>query len=246
MMPFLIALQFLTVIPIQLKRMPTAKENGCSLMFYPVVGALIGALLYAVALLLLPLPNVLSATLILALWIGLTGGLHLDGLADTADAWVGGYGDRQRTLEIMKDPACGPIGVLSLLVICWIKWSALYVLLTQQHYMALILFPIIGRLAPMLLLVSCSYVREKGLGAPISATLHEAGVVLILLMCTASTLFWDWSGVFSLAIALLTVVLMRRAFISRLGGVTGDTLGASVEITEAVALLGFVCLLFYI
>ncbi len=87
-----------------------------------------------IALLLQALPLVLLSSVILVLWIWLTGGLHLDGLADTADAWVGGFGDKARTLEIMKDPSCGPIGVLSLVIVCILKWSALYVLLQKQCY----------------------------------------------------------------------------------------------------------------
>ena len=128
MTPFLIALQFLTTFPIQLKQMPTQQQNGQSLLFYPVVGLIIGLILAVLALLLQALPNVLLSSLILVFWIWLSGGLHLDGLADSADAWVGGFGDKERTLAIMKDPACGPIGVLSLIILCAIKGSALYVL----------------------------------------------------------------------------------------------------------------------
>ena len=122
MMPFWIALQFLTVFPIQLKQMPSKQQNGQSLLFYPVIGLGIGLVLYTIALGLSALPSMLLSSLILVIWIWLTGGLHLDGLADTADAWVGGFGDKERTLKIMKDPACGPIGVLSLIIVCILKW----------------------------------------------------------------------------------------------------------------------------
>lgn len=144
MTPFWIALQFLTTFPVRLSAMPTPQQNAQALLFYPVVGLLIGGILYGIALLLHALPLVLLSSVILVLWIWLTGGLHLDGLADTADAWVGGFGDKARTLEIMKDPSCGPIGVLSLVIVCILKWSALYVLLQQQCYSTLILFPALG------------------------------------------------------------------------------------------------------
>ena len=126
MLPFWIALQFLTVIPIQLSRVPNQEENARSVLCYPLIGLLIGLILYSLSWLLSPVPHLLSATLILIIWIWLTGGLHLDGLADTADAWVGGFGDKQRTLEIMKDPSCGPIGVLSLIAVCLLKWVCIY------------------------------------------------------------------------------------------------------------------------
>ena len=117
MTPFFIALQFLTTFPIQLKAMPSKQQNGQSLLFYPVVGLIIGSILALIAFTLQSLPIILLSSIILVVWIWLTGGLHLDGLADTADAWVGGFGDAERTLKIMKDPACGPICVLILVII---------------------------------------------------------------------------------------------------------------------------------
>ena len=159
MTAFWIALQFLTTFPVQLKAMPTPQQNGQSLLFYPVVGLIIGVILFAIASVLHAVPIVLLSSVILVIWIWLTGGLHLDGLADTADAWVGGFGDAERTLKIMKDPACGPIGVLSLIIICILKWSAIYLLLQKQMYIALLLFPVLGRLVPLVLFLTTNYVR---------------------------------------------------------------------------------------
>src|SRR5690606_41444159 len=116
-MPLLIALQFLTRLPVRLPGLPTAQENGRSLLWYPLVGLLIGSLLVLAWLLLQGVSTGLQAALLLAIWVWLSGGLHVDGLADTADAWVGGYGDRERTLASIKDPACGPVGVITLAVL---------------------------------------------------------------------------------------------------------------------------------
>nr|MBP9788355.1 adenosylcobinamide-GDP ribazoletransferase [Acinetobacter sp.] len=168
MTAFWIALQFLTVLPIELKTMPSAKQNGQAILFYPFVGLLIGLILFAVSLILVKLPILLIASIILVLWIWLTGGLHLDGLADTADAWVGGFGDPERTLKIMKDPSCGPIGVLSLVVVCLLKFAALYVLLEQHLNTFLILVPMLGRSVPLFLFLTTAYVRDKGLGRSIT------------------------------------------------------------------------------
>ena len=154
MTAFWIALQFLTTFPVQLKAMPTPQQNGQSLLFYTVVGLMIGVILFAIASVLHAVPIVLLSSVIWVIWIWLTGGLHLDGLADTADAWVGGFGDAERTLKIMKDPACGPIGVLSLIIICILKWSAIYLLLQKQMYIALLLFPVLGRVAPLILFLT--------------------------------------------------------------------------------------------
>lgn len=109
MTPLLIALQFLTRLPVRLPGMPEPQQIGRSLLFYPLVGALLGLLLLGLEWLLGDTALLLKAALLLAAWVALSGGLHLDGLADTADAWVGGYGDRERTLAIMKDRAAAPL-----------------------------------------------------------------------------------------------------------------------------------------
>lgn len=250
MTAFLIALQFLTIIPIELKSMPNAQQQRQSLLFYPVVGALLGLLLYGVALSLAVLPTIMLATLILLLWVVMTGGLHLDGLADAADAWVGGFGDRERTLAIMKDPRCGPIGVLSLLLQCLMKWSAIYVLLQHHYALALILFPILGRMAPIILLASTDYVRAQGIASHLVSAepqsfVSHLGTVLVLLFSAAISLYWSWQGILTVVVVLLNIWILRHMFIRRVGGVTGDLLGASIELTETVALWSLVCALLY-
>ena len=108
MTPFFIALQFLTTFPIQLKAMPSKQQNGQSLLFYPVVGLIIGGILALIAFTLQSLPIILLSSIVLVLWIWLTGGLHLDGLADTADAWVGGFGDTRTYLKNYERPSLWP------------------------------------------------------------------------------------------------------------------------------------------
>lgn len=246
MTPFWIALQFLTAFPIQLKAMPTKQQNGYSLLFYPVVGLIIGFILLAAAVLLQAVPAVLSASIVLVLWIWLTGGLHLDGLADTADAWVGGFGDAERTLKIMKDPACGPIGVLSLIILCFLKWSALYLLLQKQLFSALVLFPVLGRAAPLFLFLSTNYVREKGLGSAMTDYIPKKMAVLVILLCMAASVCFSVLGVIACLAATLSLLYLRRKFIQRIGGITGDTVGAGIEICECASLLAFVIGSYYL
>ncbi|WP_110975172.1 adenosylcobinamide-GDP ribazoletransferase [Acinetobacter sp. WCHAc060042] len=246
MTPFWIALQFLTTFPVRLSAMPTPQQNAQALLFYPVVGLLIGSILYGIALLLHALPVVLLSSVILVHWIWLTGGLHLDGLADTADAWVGGFGDKARTLAIMKDPSCGPIGVLSLVIMCLLKWSVLYVLLQKQLYTALMLFPLLGRLVPLFFFLSTDYVREKGLGSQLGQHLARPIAIALLLLTPLVALYWAWIGVVVLASFYLALWYLRCKFIQRIGGVTGDTIGASIEIIELATLLSFVFAVFYL
>ena len=246
MTPFWIALQFLTVLPINLKTMPNAKQNGQAILFYPFVGLLIGLILFALSLVLAKLPILLIASIILVLWIWLTGGLHLDGLADTADAWVGGFGDPERTLKIMKDPTCGPIGVLSLIIVCLLKFAALYVLIEQHLNVFLVLVPMLGRSVALFLFLTTTYVRDKGLGRSMTDFLPKT-IAWIVFVITLSLLYlFKWYGLAVLISFLLSVVYLRFIFIKRIGGVTGDTIGAAIELLETNTLITFVVAYFYI
>ena len=246
MTAFWIALQFLTTFPVQLKAMPTPQQNGQSLLFYPVVGLIIGAILFTVASVLHAVPIVLLSSILLVIWIWLTGGLHLDGLADTADAWVGGFGDAERTLKIMKDPACGPIGVLSLIIICILKWSAIYLLLQKQMYIALLLFPVLGRVAPLILFLTTNYVRAKGLGRSIVSTMPRKSAWLLVMVIVCGSFYFAWLGLIACMSMMIGLWYLRRKFIQRIGGITGDTVGASIEIIECVSLLVFTMGSFYL
>lgn len=246
MTPFWIALQFLTVLPIELKQIPTAKQNGQSVLFYPLVGLLIGLILFGLSILLVKVPIILVATIILVIWIWLTGGLHLDGLADTADAWVGGFGDRERTLKIMKDPSCGPIGVLSLVIVCLMKFSALYVLLEQRLSAFLILIPMLGRSVPLFLFLTTRYVRANGLGRSITDSIPKTLAWMVFVITLALLCAFKWMGLVALISFLLLLVYLRFLFIKRIGGITGDTVGAAIELSETGLILTFVIASFYI
>ncbi|QXB46782.1 adenosylcobinamide-GDP ribazoletransferase [Acinetobacter seifertii] len=246
MTPFWIALQFLTVLPIELKTIPTAQQNGQAILFYPLVGLIIGGILFIFTCLLAKLPIVLLASIILTLWIWLTGGLHLDGLADTADAWVGGFGDKQRTLQIMKDPSCGPIGVLSLVIICLLKFVLIYVLIEQHQTLFLILVPIVGRVVPSILFLTTSYVREKGLGRSLTDHLPKIASWIITGFVLLLPLYWELQGLIAIIGFLSSLVYLRHLFIKRIGGITGDTVGAAIEISETVLLFTFMVSYFYL
>ncbi|TEU29838.1 adenosylcobinamide-GDP ribazoletransferase [Acinetobacter seifertii] len=246
MTPFWIALQFLTVLPIELKTIPTAQQNGRAILFYPLVGLIIGGILFIFTCLLAKLPIVLLASIILTLWIWLTGGLHLDGLADTADAWVGGFGDKQRTLQIMKDPSCGPIGVLSLVIICLLKFVLIYVLIEQHQTLFLILVPMVGRVVPSILFLTTSYVREKGLGRSLTDHLPKIASWIITGFVLLLSLYWELQGLIAIIGFLSSLVYLRHLFIKRIGGITGDTVGAAIEISETVLLFTFVVSYFYL
>lgn len=238
MSAFLIALQFLTRLPISLPGMPAPAAMGRSLLSYPLVGLLLGAVLMSAQWALQGQAPALQAVLLLILWVGLTGGLHLDGLADSADAWAGGFGDRERTLTIMQDPRSGPIAVVVLVLVLLLKFAALLTLLQADQPLVLLLAPWIARGLLPLLFLTTPYVRPGGLGALLATHLPRAelpwwlaGHALLLIVLSG------WAGLLALLAALLVFAGLRRLMCQRLGGTTGDTAGALVELAEAAVLL---------
>jgi adenosylcobinamide-GDP ribazoletransferase len=238
-----IALQFLTRLPITLREPPNEREMGRSLLCYPLIGLLIGGLLGACALLGQGhLPSLPTAALLLVLWVVLSGGLHLDGLADSADAWAGSRGEAARALAIMKDPNCGPLGVVALLLVLLLKFSALAALIgeaTPQSLTPLLIAPLLGRTALLPLFMTTDYVRPNGLGSAMHAHLprHAAGWLVALILILLVLGFGEHAVAPCLA-ALLALLVSRRLMRRVIGGMTGDTAGATVEIVETAALLG--------
>lgn len=237
---FLIALQFLTRIPTPAMTAPTSSELSRAALFYPIVGLLIGALMLVTAGLLVNQDPMLVAVLLLSMWVMLTGALHLDGLADSADAWLGGQGNPQRTHEILKDPLVGTAGVVAIFLILLFKYIALYSLLKQHNHIIVLLAPVLGRSFILLLFTSTDYVRKQGLASDVVAGLNGRAALLGLLLVLLISL---WYAPFAVVAIVLTFIALRRLMIQRLGGCTGDTAGATVEITEAIWL--FCAALFY-
>lgn len=236
MKPLLLAIQFLTRLPTPALSSLTPQDWGRSALAYPLVGLLVGLLLVVLQYLLRQNDPLLQAALLLAVWVLLTGGLHLDGLADTADAWVGGHGDRQRTLDIMKDPRSGPAAVSAVVLVLLLKFAALSALLQGSGWHVLLLAPMLGRTALLAMLLATPYARAGGMGAEITAQLpRKTGLFLLLATAVAAVFLLD--GWKALLAAFIIVLLLRRAFLARLGGMTGDTLGATVELTEALVLM---------
>jgi adenosylcobinamide-GDP ribazoletransferase len=182
----------------------------------------------------------LSAALVLLAWVVLTGALHLDGLADSADAWVGGLGGtpterRSRTLEIMKDPRSGPAAVVAVVLVLLLKFAAL-ASLPMHAIVLLALAPLLARMALTLAFVTTPYVRQGGLGSGLVAAPRFACWLSVFTgagICVAM----GWRGAIALAAAALVFVLWRRACIRRIGGTTGDTAGALAESIEAAVLV---------
>lgn len=243
MLPFWIALQFLSSLPISLPGMPSPQALGRSLLFYPAVGLLFGVLLLLLNGVLSHTPAFLHAALLLSAWVLLSGGLHLDGLADSADAWLGGFGDRERTLSIMKDPRSGPIAVVTLILVLLLKFAAILALIDGGHSVALLLAPVIARGAMLGLFLGTPYVRKGGLGQALADHLPRSlGRQVLLVGAIGCVLIAGLTGLFALLLATAGFFWLRQLMLRRLGGTTGDTAGALLELLEVLVLAGLALL----
>ncbi len=260
---FWYAIAFLTRIPaVNLSnalKLNNKEISQGSLYFYPLVGLIIGALLSAVFFICVwqisnsnPFPMVgfdssslVIAALMLLTWCLVTGGLHLDGLADAADAWVGGYGEKQRTLDIMKDPTVGPMGAMLVVLVLLLKFSALVVLVDkfeELYLIGLILaVPMLARFTILPLFYFTPYVRDKGLGSNLKQSISPIFLIVITAICMLLTVvFVQQKSIFILILATAILLWARNIMMQRIGGTTGDTAGAMIEVQEALLLCALV------
>ncbi len=237
MQPFWLALQFLTRLPTPQYPEVAPITVGRSLLFYPLVGLIIGALLLAGAQLVTVVSPLITAALVMTLWLFLSGALHIDGLADMADAWVGGQGDRKRTLAIMKDPYCGPMGVTAVVAVLLLKFTAL-ITLVEDAPLLLLLAPTLGRSFAVLLMLTTPYCREVGLASDMVRHMPRSALWGLLGVVAVVALWWlQWTAAGLLGAGVVLFFIYRQALLKRLQGFTGDAAGALIELTEVVILI---------
>lgn len=237
--PLLIAIQFLTRLPVPVRGTVANEDVRRSLAFYPAVGALLGACIWLGAWALQDFDPLLRAALLVALWTALTGALHLDGLADCVDASAGSRGDPARARAILKDPRCGSMGVVAVVILLLLKFAALAALPAQPGAALLLLPPVLARTAVVVLFLAVPYVSPGGLGAALAApgpatrnrAAVAAAVLLLWLLAGTDAVLWGLAGA---ALSFAAVVRWLRGVFR---GVTGDGAGALVEITEAALLV---------
>jgi adenosylcobinamide-GDP ribazoletransferase len=237
MTPLLVALQFLTRIPVHLPHAPSPRELGHSLLWYPVVGLVLGALLYGLATGIDLVIPVLRAGLLLVAWVWLTGTLHIDGLGDTADAWIGGRADRERMLTIMKDPRAGSGAVAVIVLVLLLKFQAIGAISGAQR-IDFLLPPFLARAAVPALFATTPYVRPDGIATNHAAELPRRLALALVVVCSLVTVFaFGQPGVVAVLAAAATFLIMRTMLMRSLGGTTGDTAGAMVELIETAVLV---------
>jgi len=219
-------------------------DLGASVPLFPVVGLVLGVLAAACAWVFWSfLPGTVAAVLLTTVLLAFSGGLHLDGLADTADGFFSAR-SRERILEIMRDSRIGAMGVLALVLLLLLKVSSLAVLDRGEAMRAALLLPLAGRCAIPVMMALLPYARsEGGLGTVFyNRRSRQAGVAAFVFLGVFS---WFCFGV-DFFLPLLFFVFILAALTSLchkiIRGATGDTLGAACELSEAGAALALALL----
>ncbi len=243
--PYFAALRFLTVLPVPEAWCGGQESFRKSPDWYPLVGLTIGlsaALFDLLMRLLLPLP--VASVMLLIFLIAITGALHMDGLADSADAFFSSRG-RERMLEIMKDSCAGPMGVTAIVLVLLLKLSLLTALPQQLRFEVLVLMPLCGRSSISLLSYRLPYARpEGGTAAFTNATAGRGRMLVALLVLTVGSLalLGGTQGLLVIIATIATSLILGGYCLKKIGGYTGDTLGACCELIDLVPLLVVVVL----
>lgn len=231
------AMRFLTVLPLPLGAPLSERTTAASVLWFPVVGLLIGGLLVSVGWLAGTVwgDMVRAATLVVA-WVVLTGGLHMDGLSDTADG-VASWRPRDRKLEIMRDSCVGAMGVLAIVAVLLLKFALLHDT-GAGWWRGVLLAPVWGRWAAVYGITRFPVARASGLGQRFKAQVQQrtllVATVVALLM---SLLIGGGAGLLAALLVWGSMHLVALWLVYDLGGLTGDTYGAMIELSEVIALL---------
>ncbi len=234
---FLIALTFFTRIPLPVPKDITTEEFTQSYRFYPLVGLVIGLLLWLLAKALIPYyPPLVLGALLLGAELMLTGGIHLDGFMDSMDGLLSARSP-ERILEIMKDSRVGAHASMALVGLLLLKF-ALLASLTPSTLAILIVMPMLSRWVFQIGVIGFPYARSQGLGKGF----HEVSHWLTFLLsggviCSISFFLLGLAGPLAFGVSALLITLIASRISNLLGGLTGDLYGAFIELSEVTCLL---------
>lgn len=231
-----IAFNLLTTLPIPAPKDWQPGDSGRAGGWYPLIGLVLGSMVAGVFYLTsLAFPPLVVSGVSLAVWVCLTGGLHLDGLADCCDGLWHASNPRRR-LEIMKDPHLGAFGAIGLGMALLLKFAMLSSLAPERAILTILLAASLGRWV-ILLAGLQPLARSGGMGADFAAGLHKSSLAWGAIIPLTLTALLGWHGLFALVLTLLAVVGLLRFVRDRIGGVTGDVFGLLVEVVEILVLL---------
>lgn len=240
---FLGAVRFFTRLPVPAWVGHSTEGLNQSARYFPLVGALVGALgaaAYVLSSLVFPLG--LSVLISMVVTVLITGAFHEDGFADAVDGFGGGW-EKAQILTIMKDSRIGSYGALGLVLILMIKFQALLALSATVIVVALIAAHAISRGCAVALIFALDYVREDetARAKPLANKMDAQGLALAAGFALMPALFLPWKAALAgVVLAAITTSLAARYFKRRIGGYTGDCLGATQQVTEVAFYLGLV------
>jgi len=240
---FLAALRFLTIIPLPGRRQISPEEVGRSIVYFPLVGVIIGLILVGLNWLLgLALPSALVNVLLVVSLAAISGGLHLDGFVDTCDGMVGHKTVEERW-QVMKDSRAGAFGIIGVCCLLLVKYVALNSVPASWLMPTLLLMPAVSRWAMVYAVFAYPYAKPSGLGKVFKQEASLSGFLVATVIALAITVILaQLSGLvimFGISIIVMAVAFYLKG---RFGGLTGDTYGAINEIAEVCVLI-MVCLL---
>ncbi len=229
------AIRTLTILPIRESKRP---DFGRAVLFFPLVGLILGMILWLLVELfntLFPRLNrdVLSVALLMISAL-LTGGLHLDGLGDFLDSLGGG--NRERRLEIMKDRYMGAFGVVGICLFLLLKYAGIKGLLLEERSHLILIPMLLSRTSMGVLCAYLPYARDEGTGRPFVQMEEKKKVFLISAISFISPLLLGVGPLVVSIICFLATLFLMHYYRTRYGGITGDLLGATNEMVEV---LGF-------
>ncbi|QUH24435.1 adenosylcobinamide-GDP ribazoletransferase [Serpentinicella alkaliphila] len=232
---FILMVQFLTRIPINLELSVSKEDFPKGVAYFPIVGLIIGIINALVYFLLSKVAQEMVPLIAIVISNALvTGALHLDGLADSCDALFSAR-KKDRMLEIMRDSRIGTNGVLALILTILLKIALLDITPKSIIIPTIILIPVIGRATMSIILYGSTYAREEGLGDLFigKTSLNRAGVSIIITIFLVFVVL-NLIGIIALLVSIIVAYLLRHYFNSKLGGLTGDLLGAVNEVVELI------------
>jgi adenosylcobinamide-GDP ribazoletransferase len=239
----ILAFQFLTRLPINIAIDFNDKNIRNSIFFFPLVGAVIGAIGGFVYYILSPLNIEIASFLTMLTLIILTGGIHIDGLSDTFDGFLSNR-DREKVLEIMKDSRIGAFGVLSIVILLLFK----YILIknTPNLPIGLILSLANSRLVVGYIISYKKCARPGGLGDLFNKSNPKKLIILSSLLYVFILLVFNKAYIIPLLATILTGEIISYIAYKKIGGLTGDVYGTIIEIGECISLLTYLGMIIWI
>lgn len=233
----ILMIQFLTRIPLSINLNVTEEDFSKGVIFFPVVGLIIGGILFGINFILTPYFNVLSKAVLLTIaCVFITGGLHLDGLADTFD---GVYSNRskERILEIMKDSRVGSNGALVLIIILLLKASLLTNMSDGMIGGVLLVMPVVARASVVYVCRFSKYARETGMGNFFIGKVNNVQLIFALGFTSIVIYLINIMFFIPLVGVLIFATWFKWSISKKIDGMTGDTIGAVTELSEVVFLI---------